>query len=53
MVNTHLDRLRDVTAEQVLDAARRWLRPESRATVAYLTADETSDAGAARAEVVV
>ena len=28
VVNTHLDRLRDVTAEQVVDAARRWLRPE-------------------------
>ncbi len=37
-VNTHLDRLRDVTAEQVVDAARRWLRPDSRAVVAYLVA---------------
>jgi hypothetical protein len=36
----------------VLDAARRWLRPESRATVAYLTADQGSDAGAVRAEAV-
>ena len=44
VVNTHLDRLRDVTAEQVLDAARRWLRPDSRATVAYLVADDASDA---------
>ncbi len=52
VVNAHLDRLRDVTAQQVLDAARRWLRPDSRATVAYLSADEGSDAGAARAEDV-
>lgn len=35
MVNTHLDRLRAVTPEQVRDAARVWLRPESRAVVAY------------------
>jgi predicted Zn-dependent peptidase len=52
VVNTHLDRLRDVTAQQVLDAARRWLRPDSRATVAYLAAGDSSDAGAARAEEV-
>ena len=52
VVNTHLDRLRDVTAQQVLDAARRWLRPENRATVAYLAADQGSDAGADRAEDV-
>jgi predicted Zn-dependent peptidase len=38
VVNTHLDRLRDVTAEQVVQAARRWLRPDSRAVVAYLVA---------------
>jgi predicted Zn-dependent peptidase len=44
VVNTHLDRLRDVTAEQVLASARRWLRPDSRATVAYLVADDASDA---------
>ncbi len=43
VVNTHLDRLRAVTADQVRDAARRWLRPESRAVVAYLVAE---DAGA-------
>jgi predicted Zn-dependent peptidase len=48
VVNTHLDRLRDVTAEQVLDAARRWLQPSSRATVAYLAAGEATDADTAR-----
>ncbi len=52
VVNTHLDRLRDVTAQRVIDAARRWLRPESRATVAYLSADQGSDAVAAKAEAV-
>ncbi|QGN57987.1 pitrilysin family protein [Nostocoides sp. HKS02] len=35
-VNTFLDRLRAVTSEQVRDAARQWLRPESRAVVAHL-----------------
>jgi predicted Zn-dependent peptidase len=45
VVNTHLDRLRAVTAEQVLEAARRWLRPRSRATVAYLVAGDVPDAG--------
>ena len=44
VVNTHLDRLRDVTAEQVVESARRWLRPDSRAIVAYLVADDASDA---------
>ena len=52
VVNTHLDRLRDVTAEQVLDSARRWLRPRSRATVAYLVADDASDAVATTVEEV-
>jgi predicted Zn-dependent peptidase len=52
VVNTHLDRLRDVTAAQVLDAARRWLRPDSRATVAYLVADDASDAVTAATEDV-
>ncbi len=37
LVNTFLDRLRAVTAEQVRTAADTWLRPESRAVVAYLT----------------
>ena len=49
VVNTHLDRLRAVTAEQVVEAARRWLRPESRAVVAYLVAGDASD-GAEQAE---
>ena len=52
VVNTHLDRLRAVTAEQVLAAARRWLQPRHRATVAYLAADEASDAGSAPTEDV-
>ena len=43
VVNTHLDRLRDVTAEQVVQAARQWLRPDSRAVVAYLVAGADSD----------
>ncbi len=38
-VNTYLDRLRGVTPEQVLEAARGWLRPESRSVVAYLRAE--------------
>ena len=37
LVNTHLDRLRAVTPEQVRAAAAHWLRPESRAVVAYRT----------------
>ncbi|PKW26096.1 M16 family metallopeptidase [Phycicoccus duodecadis] len=36
MVNTHLDRMRAVTPERVLEAARRWLAPQSRAVVSYL-----------------
>ena len=43
VVNTHLDRLRAVTAEQVTAAAHRWLRPQSRAVVAYLARGEASD----------
>ncbi len=39
-VNTFLDRLGAVTADQVRAAADRWLRPHSRAVVAYLTATE-------------
>ena len=38
-VNTFLDRLAEVTPTQVQQAAARWLRPASRATVAYLTQD--------------
>ena len=52
IVNTHLDRLRAVTAEQVVAAARRWLRPQSRAVVAYLVADDGSDAGSTPTEAV-
>ncbi|NHA66896.1 M16 family metallopeptidase [Phycicoccus flavus] len=36
IVNTYLDRVRTVTAQDVIDVTRRWLRPESRAVVAYL-----------------
>lgn len=43
VVNTHLDRLRALTRDDVLAAARRWLRPESRAVVAYLVEDDASD----------
>ncbi|MEP7035809.1 MAG: pitrilysin family protein [Actinomycetota bacterium] len=35
-VNTFLDRLGEVTASDVQRAAAKWLRPESRAVVAYL-----------------
>ena len=43
LVNTHLDRLRAVTAEQVRTAAATWLCPESRAVVAYRTDVETEE----------
>ena len=45
-VNTQLDRIRAVTAEQVREAAARWLRPESRATVAFLVDAEAAVASA-------
>jgi zinc protease len=35
-INTYLDRLGQVTAVQVQQAAASWLRPQSRAVVAYL-----------------
>jgi predicted Zn-dependent peptidase len=38
-INTFLDRLRDVTATQVQQAAAVWLMPQSRAVVAYLKQD--------------
>jgi predicted Zn-dependent peptidase len=44
-VNTYLDRLAEITPEQVRDAARRWLQPRSAAVVAYLT---TSTEGVSR-----
>ncbi|MEO6790937.1 MAG: pitrilysin family protein [Ornithinibacter sp.] len=43
VVNTYLDQLRAVTPEQVVSAARRWLRPQNRAVVAYLRAEPESD----------
>ncbi|MFW5472171.1 M16 family metallopeptidase [Knoellia sp. CPCC 206450] len=43
LVNTHLDRLRAVTPEQVREAAAVWLRPESRAVVAYRGDVETEE----------
>ncbi|MGG5260043.1 M16 family metallopeptidase [Phycicoccus avicenniae] len=43
VVNHHLDRVRAVTAEDVVAATRRWLRPESRAVVAYLVADAAGE----------
>lgn len=43
LVNTHLDRLRAVTPEQVREAAATWLRPESRAVVAYLSEVESQE----------
>jgi predicted Zn-dependent peptidase len=36
-VNTFVDRIRAVTAQQVRDAAAVWLDPEARAVVRYLT----------------
>jgi predicted Zn-dependent peptidase len=39
-VNTYLDRLLSITAEQVRQAAATWLSPESRAVVAHLVAAE-------------
>jgi len=38
-LNTYLDRLAEVTPAQVQEAAGRWLRPQSRAVVAYLKQD--------------
>jgi predicted Zn-dependent peptidase len=43
-INTFLDRIREVTAEQVRAAAAEWLRPESRAVVRFLAADEAEAA---------
>ena len=51
VVNTHLDRLRAVTADDVVEAARRWLRPESRAVVAYLSAPDAADEAGGTAPV--
>jgi predicted Zn-dependent peptidase len=38
-INTFLDRLAEVTPDQVQQSAARWLRPQSRAVVAYLKQD--------------
>jgi len=38
-INTFLDRLAEVTPGQVQQAAARWLRPQSRAVVAYFKQD--------------
>ncbi|MBR7743797.1 insulinase family protein [Phycicoccus sp. BSK3Z-2] len=43
VVNTHLDRLRAVTAEGVAEAAGRWLAPEHRAVVAYLVREDARE----------
>ena len=43
IVNTYLDRVRAVTAERVVDVTRRWLTPDARAVVAYLSADQVRD----------
>jgi zinc protease len=42
LINTYLDRLGEVTAAQVQDAAAAWLMPRSRAVVAYLKQDGDS-----------
>ncbi|HET6692909.1 MAG TPA: pitrilysin family protein [Pedococcus sp.] len=39
-INTYLDRLTAITAEQVQAAAERWLRPHSRAVIAHLSEAE-------------
>jgi zinc protease len=46
-VNTGLDRALALSREQVLDAARAWLRPEHRVCVAYLAAQSGEDEAAA------
>lgn len=43
-VRTYLDRVAAVTPEQVREAAATWLRPESRATVAWLQDRSEEDA---------
>ena len=35
LVNTHLDRVRAITADQVTEAANRWLSPEQASTVVH------------------
>ncbi|MEI2766073.1 MAG: pitrilysin family protein [Dermatophilaceae bacterium] len=45
-VTTFLERVAGVSAEQVRDAAARWLRPQARAVVAYLDGPESTAAQA-------
>lgn len=52
VVNTFLDRVRAVTADQVRDVTRRWLDPTARAVVAYLAAEVATDDGDASDEAV-
>jgi len=40
-INSFLDRIAAVSAQQVQEVADRWLRPQSRAVVAYLSAEES------------
>ncbi|MEW1953918.1 pitrilysin family protein [Terrabacter sp. NPDC080008] len=44
-VNTFVDRIRAVTAEQARAAAQAWLDPRSRAVVRYLATDSDTDHG--------
>ncbi len=41
-INTYLDSVRTVTAEQVQQAAARWLTPDARATVAFAVAADAA-----------
>ncbi|QDO87920.1 insulinase family protein [Ornithinimicrobium ciconiae] len=42
-INTYLDQVRAVTAEQIRQAAARWLTPDSRATVSFTTVSLTTE----------
>lgn len=35
LVNTHLDRIRAITADHIAEAARRWLSPHQASTVVH------------------
>lgn len=45
-INTYLDQVMAVTAEEVRAAAERWLQPSSAATLRYLRPSEVAGAGA-------
>lgn len=45
-INTYLDQVRAVTAEQVREAAATWLAPGARATVAYVVRDDAAEGAA-------